>query len=111
MANDKKIIYLPDAYAFLQYTEATAREKIIYNIRKIRLGLNDATIFKKLQGTNIWEFRTLHAGKCYRMLAFWDTRTDTLIVATHGFVKKTQKTPSKEIAKAEILRKKYFEND
>lgn len=30
-------------------------------------------------------------------------------IATHGIVKKTQKTPPKEIAKAEEIKKKYFE--
>ena len=106
-----KVIYLPEAYEFLRSIGNDTREKILYNIKKVRLGLNDASLFKKLKGTEIWEFRTLHAGNCYRMFAFWDTRTDTLIVATHGFVKKTQKTPTKEIAKAEALRKDYFENN
>ena len=106
-----KVIYLPEAYEFLRSIGNDAREKILYNIKKVHLGLNDASLLKKLKGTEIWEFRTLHAGNCYRMFAFWDTRTDTLIVATHGFVKKTQKTPTKEIAKAEALRKDYFENN
>lgn len=44
----------------------------------------------------------------YRLLAFWDTDEETLVIATNGFVKKTQKTPLKEIAKAEELRKLYF---
>ncbi|MBK6821862.1 MAG: type II toxin-antitoxin system RelE/ParE family toxin [Saprospiraceae bacterium] len=35
---------------------------------------------------------------------------EKLIVATHGFLKKTNKTPSSEIKKAETLKKKYFEN-
>jgi phage-related protein len=30
-------------------------------------------------------------------------------LATHGFVKKTQKTPKGEIKKAEEIRKEYFE--
>ena len=42
------------------------------------------------------------------MFAFWDTEEDTLVIATHGIVKKTQKTPPKEIAKAEALRNEYF---
>ena len=44
------------------------------------------------------------------MLAFWDkdNGTNVLVIATHGFVKKTQKTPSKEIGKAESIRKAYF---
>ena len=37
-------------------------------------------------------------------------RSKTLVIATHGIVKKTQKTPLKEIAKAEEIRKEYFNN-
>lgn len=69
----------------------------------------DKELFKKLEGTDIWEFRTLFNGNCYRLFSFWDTETDTLIIATHGIVKKTQKTPSKEITKAEGIRRMYFE--
>lgn len=29
------------------------------------------------------------------IFAFWDTQTDTLVIATHGIIKKTQKTPKK----------------
>ena len=45
------------------------------------------------------------------MLAFWDKSEDitTLVLATHGFIKKTQKTPSREIKRAEEIRKQYFE--
>ena len=68
----------------------------------------DSELFKKLDGTNIWEFRTLYNGISYRLLAFWDTEEETLVVATHGFVKKTDKTPLKEIRKAEAIRKEYF---
>jgi phage-related protein len=44
------------------------------------------------------------------LLAFWDktSNIDTLVIATHGFIKKTQKTPSKEITKAQEIRKEYF---
>ena len=44
------------------------------------------------------------------MFAFWDTDSETLIIATHGIIKKTQKTPAKEIAKAERIRTEYFED-
>jgi phage-related protein len=33
----------------------------------------------------------------------------TIVIATHGIIKKTQKTPKKEIDKATELMKKYFE--
>lgn len=63
---------------------------------------------RKLDDTDIWEFRTLYKGIQYRLLAFWDTDAETLVIATHGFVKKTQKTPRKEINKAEAVRILYF---
>lgn len=68
----------------------------------------DKELFKKLND-NIWEFRTRYMGMTYRLLAFWDNETGNLVVATHGFIKKTQKTPENEIARAEALRKEYFE--
>lgn len=68
-------------------------------------------LFKKLDGSSdLWEFRTLYSGIQYRLLAFWDAETKRMVVATHGFVKKTWKVPSKEIARAEALRKKYYES-
>lgn len=42
--------------------------------------------------------------------SFWDTEEETLVIATHGIIKKTQKTPLMEIAKAEDIRKEYFNN-
>jgi len=33
-----------------------------------------------------------------------------LVIATHGIIKKTQKTPPKEIEKAEEIRKQYMNN-
>jgi phage-related protein len=60
--------------------------------------ITDNELFKKLEGTEIWEFRTLYNNIKYRLLAFWDTEEETLVIATHGFIKKTQKTPAKEIA-------------
>jgi len=46
----------------------------------------------------------------YRLLAFWDNATNSLVVATHGFVKKTWAIPANEIAKAEAIRKEYYES-
>jgi phage-related protein len=106
-----KVRYLQEALDFLKEVDTDAKKKILYNVKKVRLGVKDKEIFKKLEGSNIWEFRTLHSGNCYRLLSFWDTRTNTLIVATNGFMKKTGKTPKKEIEKAETLRKEYFENN
>jgi phage-related protein len=104
-----QLVVLEEAERFLKTLSPSVRKKIAYNIRKIQGGIKDAELFKKLENSGIWEFRTLYEGIAYRLFAFWDTRTDTLVVATNGIIKKTQKTPSKEIAKAEELRRRYFE--
>jgi len=62
-----------------------------------------------LENTDIWEFRTLYNKTAYRLFAFWDVESDTLVIATHGMVKKTQKTPSREMTKAEAIMRRYFE--
>lgn len=72
-------------------------------------GERNKELFKKLENSEIWEFRTLYNGIAYRLFAFWDTDMNTLVVATHGIIKKTQKTPKKEIARAEAIMKQYFE--
>lgn len=56
------------------------------------------------------QFRSKYLGNQNRLLAFWDKSepTDTLVLATHGFIKKYQKVPQKEIDKAERIRQEYF---
>lgn len=103
-----KVIMSSEADAFLNTLRQDIKDKIVYNVDKVANGYMDKDLFKKLDGTDIWEFRTLYKGIQYRLLAFWDTDAETLVIATHGFVKKTQKTPSKEINKAEAIRKLYF---
>lgn len=84
------------------------QDKIAFNISKSRYFM-DRELFKKLND-NIWEFRTRYQGMTYRLLSFWDNDSGRLVVATHGFIKKTQKTPANEIARAEALRKEYLNN-
>ncbi|MEE0527684.1 MAG: type II toxin-antitoxin system RelE/ParE family toxin [Prevotellamassilia sp.] len=102
------IVYTDEARFFLKTLPQKVQEKIIYNLTKSQYFI-DKELFKKLENTDIWEFRTLYNGNCYRLLAFWDTEEKALVIATHGFQKKSQKTPSKEIAKAEAIRKQYFD--
>lgn len=104
-----KTIFLDEAMEFLDGLKEQARDKIIYNVRKVEGGVINNDLFKKLEGTDIGEFRTLYNGIQYRLFAFWDTEEEALVVATHGIIKKVWKVPSKEIAKAEEIRKQYFE--
>lgn len=100
---------LLEATEFLEKLDNKTREKIYYNIKKAQF-VNDKELFKKLNEF-IWEFRTLYNSSSYRLLAFWDkTKTqETVVVATHGILKKTQKTPPKEIKKADNIRKQYLD--
>ena len=93
---------------FLSKLPAQVYKKILYNIHRVAGGEMNTELFKKLENSDIWEFRTLYEKTAYRLFAFWDTRNDTIVVATHGIIKKTQKTPAKEIAKAERVRDRYF---
>ncbi len=105
-----EVIFLDDALKFLKSLDRKHNEKILYNIRKAQSG-NDPELFKKLND-EIWEFRTLYQGLQYRLLAFWDktNATETLVISTHGFVKKRSKVPDNEIIKAEQARASYLES-
>ena len=100
--------FLDDAKAFLDGLDKKTRKKILYNIWKAR-STNDAELFKILQG-EIWEFRSKFNKIYYRLFAFWDKtdKTDTVVISTHGLVKKTDKIPKTEIERAEKLREQYF---
>jgi phage-related protein len=107
--NKFDVIFLTEAREFLLELDEKSRDKIIFNIDKSKIK-NDNELFKKLKG-EIWEFRTLYNKTYFRIFAFWDKteNTKTLVLATHGIIKKTGKTPEKEIEKAESIRLKYFE--
>jgi len=101
---------LPKAIEFLEDLDEKTRGKVYYNMKKSQF-VRDDELFKKLNDF-IWEFRTLYNNKSYRLFAFWDNTEEqkVLVVATHGILKKTQKTPPKEIEKAEEIRRQYFNN-
>ena len=100
-----RFVLTDEAQNFIESLPEAVSYKIYYNIKRVAGGER-----KKLENSEIWEFRTLYNKTAYRLFAFWDKDKDTLVIATHGIIKKTQKTPSKEIAKAEAIRKEYFKN-
>jgi len=102
--------FLEDAEEFIAGLDPKTIKKVLYNI-DLAEQTNDPKLFKKLQN-DIWEFRTKYAGSQIRLLAFWD-KTDkikTFMIATHGFIKKVDKVPGKEIDRAIRIKNKYFEN-
>lgn len=101
-------IFLEEANKFIAELDLKTARKVFYNI-DLAEQTNDPKLFKKLK-QDIWEFRTLYAGLQIRLLAFWD-KTDgkeTLVIATHGFIKKVDKVPANEIDRAVKIREKYY---
>jgi len=92
-----RIDFLDDAKEFLDTIDEKSRKKIIYNIWKAR-STNDKELFKKLQD-EIWEFRTKYSKTYYRLFAFWDKtdKQDTIVVSTHGIIKKPTKSRKKKL--------------
>lgn len=52
-----KVLFSKDADDFLESLSQKAKDKILSNIRKAKYVLNPK-LLKKLEGTDIWEFRT-----------------------------------------------------
>lgn len=105
-----KVLYSEETIEFLKELPIKAKQKVLYNIEKCMNGYVDDELFKKLEDSNIWEFRTFYNGIAYRLFSFWDINTNSLVIVTHGIIKKSQKTPKKEIEKAERIRLEYLEN-
>ena len=64
--------------------------------------------FKHLENTDgIYEIRVQSGTNIFRIFCFFDK--NNIVVVGHGFHKKTQKTPFKEIERAEQIKKEYYE--
>jgi phage-related protein len=71
------------------------------------LDLVPVSYFKKLVGTEeIWECRIDFGSNAYRILCFF--ADNSVVVLTHGFAKKSRKTPKNEIEKAESYRRDFL---
>ncbi len=102
--------FLKEANEFIASLDAKAIKKILYNI-DLAEQTNDPKLFKKLRD-DIWAFRIRIGNNQVRLLAFWDKsdNNNTLVFATHGFIKKVDKVPANEIERAKNSKKKYFES-
>jgi phage-related protein len=107
-----KIILMPEAEEYLSKIDQKIQFKILNSIHKTEIGYKGEWFTKLKETDGIYEFRERDSKFFYRLLAFWDTTEseETLILASHGFNKKTNKTPKSEIEKAETIKALYFNN-
>jgi phage-related protein len=100
--------YKDDFVKFYKNQDKKTQEKIEYVLDLVRYEKNvPIKFFKYLENTDgIYEIRVITTFKSIRILCFFDE--GQLVVLTNCFIKKTQKTPNKEILNAERLKKEYL---
>ncbi|MFT3741663.1 MAG: type II toxin-antitoxin system RelE/ParE family toxin [Gammaproteobacteria bacterium] len=96
---------------FLDSLSSREAQKVIWVMQLIEdLEKIPTQYFKKLVNTaDIWEIRIQLGSDIFRILGFFKTKAEFL--ATNGFRKKTQKTPSKEIILAEKRKVLYLNRE
>ena len=95
-----------EALEFIEKQNDKTQKKIYYVLKLVEdLEIVPREYLKKLKG-NIYEIRIQMANNIFRFLSFF--HKGNLVIVTHGFQKKSQKTPPGEIDKAEKLREEYL---
>ena len=105
----RKIISYKDSFLdFYKSQDLKIQEKIEYVLDLVRFEKQvPAKFYKLLEGTDgIWEIRVITTFKSIRILCFNDK--GNLVILTNCFIKKSQKTPKKEIKLAEKLKNEYL---
>lgn len=92
---------------FIKSLDVKMKAKVVGNLHLLEEYGNYATepLSKHLED-GIFELRTILGNNIIRVLYFFDK--EKIIIATNGFVKKTQKTPKTEIELAKIRRSDYY---
>ncbi len=95
---------------FYESQDEKVQNKIEYVLDLVRFEKRvPKKFFKTLENTDgIYEVRVITTFKSIRILCFFDD--GNLVMLANCFVKKTQKTPKKEIKLAEKLKKEYLKN-
>lgn len=106
----KVIAYQQYFLEFYKSQDEKVQEKIEYVLDLVRFERQvPKKFFKSLENTDgIYEVRVITTFKSIRILCFFDD--GNLVVLANCFVKKTQKTPKKEIKLAEKLKKEYLKD-
>ena len=93
---------------FLDSLTGKQAQKVLWVLQLIEeLDVIPRQYFKKLvDSEGIWEVSIQFGNDIFRLLSFFDG--GTLLILTNGFAKKTQKTPTQEIALAVRRKEDYL---
>jgi len=106
---ERKVIAYKNYFIdFYKEQDNKVQEKIEYVLDLIRYEKRVPIKFLKflVSTDGIYEIRVITTYRSIRILCFFDN--GELVVLTNCFVKKTQKTPRKEIRLAEKIKKEYL---
>lgn len=93
---------------FYNPLEQNIKDKVDYVLQiVITLERIPSKFFKHLED-GIYEIRIETGSNIYRIFSFFDD--NKLVILLHGFQKKTEKTPRKEIELAKKMRENYYDD-
>lgn len=110
MNKKRKLYFFKDYFkSFYESQPEKVKKKILWTLKVIEEIDRVPEIYLKhiRNTTGLYEIRVQVGNNIFRIFCFFDF--DNLIIVGHGFQKKTQKTPKKEIERAEQVKKEYYE--
>lgn len=108
MAFERQIIFFKRYFLnFYEELPDNVRVKIEWTLGLIRVTLHvPEKYFKHMEGTKgLYEIRVEIGNNIYRIFSFFDH--GSVVVVGNAYIKKTQKTPKKEIEKALRIMEEY----
>jgi phage-related protein len=108
--NFRNIFYYKNYYLdFFNSLGYEVRQKFNWTLKLIStVDRVPVKYFKHIEdSTGLFEIRVEFGSNIYRVFSFFDK--GQLIILINGFQKKSQKTPKREIERAEKLKKQYFD--
>ena len=106
----RSIFYYKNYYLdFFETLDYETKQKFNWTLKLIAtVDRIPVKYFKHIEdSTGLFEIRVESGSNIYRVFSFFDK--GQLVILVNGFQKKSQKTPKKEIEKAEKLKKQYFD--
>ncbi len=110
MDKKRELFFYKDYFKdFYSDQSIKVKKKILWTLRVIEdLERIPEIYFKHLEGTDgLYEIRVQSGSDIFRIFCFFDD--NNLVVIGHGFQKKTQKTPEREIERGEKIKRDYYE--
>ncbi len=110
MVKRRDLLFYKDHFQnFYEDQTLKVQKKILWTLRVIEdLDRIPEIYFKHLEGTDgLYEIRVQSGSDIFRIFCFYDS--NNLVVVGHGFQKKTQKIPARELERAENIKREYDE--